>query len=114
MTMQTTFIILLGIQVLHSIEELKSGFHTKFPLFKMNQSTFLSFEIFFFLFWLSVLVFQGFPFRTPLMAFFIILMFANGVWHLVWYGITKKYVPGLTTAPLFVIVFLIFYFQLVL
>jgi hypothetical protein len=41
-------------------------------------------------------------------------MFTNGIWHIAWWGIEKKYVPGLVTAPLFVIAFSIFYYQLFL
>jgi len=106
------FIISLGIQLIHSIEELSNNFHNKFPLFKMKFKTFLTFEIIFFLFWLLVLLLSIFPFRNYFMGFFIVLMFANGLWHLVWWGITKKYVPGLITAPLFIINFIIFYFKL--
>lgn len=105
------FIILLGIQFFHSIEELSNGFHEKFPLIKMKFQTFLILEILFFGFWVTVFFFNGFQYRDQLMAFFNVLMFANGIWHMVWWGIVKKYVPGLVTAPLFVITFLIFYFQ---
>lgn len=103
------FIILLGIQLFHSIEEISNRFNEKFPLFKMSFRFFLSFEIIFFIFWLFVLLFQQFPIREYFMSFFIVLMFGNGLWHLVWWGIVKKYVPGPITAPFFVITFLIFY-----
>jgi len=39
-------------------------------------------------------------------------MFANGIWHIVWWAIEKKYVPGLLTAPLHLIAFIYFYFSL--
>ncbi len=57
---------------------------------------------------------KQFPNRDYLMGFFNVLMFANGLWHIAWFGIVKKYVPGLVTAPLFIITFLIFYFQILL
>ena len=106
------FAILLGIQFFHSIEELSNGFHEKFPLVKMKFKIFMAFEIIFFGFWIAVFLFTSFKYRNQFMAFFNILMFANGLWHIVWWGITKKYVPGLVTAPLFVITFLIFYFKI--
>lgn len=108
------FILLLGIQFFHSIEELSNGFHEKFPLVKMKFRTFLFFEVLFFCFWITVLLFKDLSYRNELMAVFNVLMFANGLWHMVWWGIVKKYVPGLVTAPLFVITFLFFYFLYVL
>jgi len=111
-SIETFFMIFLGVQFFHSIEELTQGFHKKFPLFKMSFRFFLTFEIIFFLFWLSVVLLKEFPFREYLMPIFIVLMFANGLWHLVWFGIVKKYVPGVLTAPLFVILFLVFYFSI--
>lgn len=109
--LETTFTILLGIQFFHSIEELSTKFHERFPLFKMKWQTFLLFEIIFLSFFLSVLLFENLANRDVWMAIFTILMFANGLWHIVWWGIEKKYVPGLCTAPLFIITFLIFYFK---
>ena len=110
--LETFFAIMMAIQFFHSIEELSNKFHEKFPLLKMSFRFFLTFEISFFVFWLLVFFAEQFPFRDYLMAFFIILMFTNGVWHIVWWGITRKYVPGLVTAPFFVITFLIFYFKI--
>jgi hypothetical protein len=104
------FGLLLGVQLLHSLEELTHGFNKRFPLFAMTFRFFLTFEIIFFLFWLTVFLVASFPFRAGLMAFFILLMFANGIWHLVWWSIEKKYVPGLYSAPIFILVFLKFYF----
>lgn len=78
---------------------------------KMPFSTFLLFEIVFTLFWIFVLLTPQFPFRLDLQKFFLLLMFANGVQHLVWWGVIKRYVPGLITAFLHVIVFAIYYFD---
>ena len=99
------------VQLLHSFEELSTGFHKKWYLFKMPFKVFLSFEICFSLFWGIVIFNTNFPGRGALSAFFLALMFANGVQHLVWSGCVKKYVPGLVTAPIHIIVFLIFYFK---
>lgn len=103
---------MLAIQFIHSIEELSTGFHEKFPLFKMKFLTFLIFEILFLGFFVAVLL-APIPFREQLMALFIVLMFANGLWHMVWWGIVKRYVPGLITAPLFVVIFFVFYFRMI-
>ncbi len=99
------------VQLLHSVEELSTGFHKKWYLFKMPFKAFLIFEIFFGLFWGVVVFSSNFPARKELLAFFLALMFANGVQHLVWSGCVKKYVPGLVTAPIHILVFLIFYYQ---
>jgi hypothetical protein len=111
---ETCFTILLGFQVLHSIEELSMKFHERCPFFKMGFKTFLAFEILFLVFWVIVLLEKQFPARDYLMAGFLLLMFANGIWHIVWWGVEKRYVPGIITAPFFVIVFLLFYFRVVL
>jgi len=103
---------MLGWQFVHSIEEATTNFHKKFPLLKMSLGAFTFFEALFQgLFWVVYLM-HSFPYREQFMAFFIILMFANGLWHMVWWGIEKKYVPGLLTAPVFVIAFLFFYFSI--
>jgi|GEM_PF-691841 len=112
-TIETYFLIMLGIQVFHSIEELTQNFHEKFPLLKMSFKFFLLFEILFLLFWITIFMLKDIPNRFTLIAFFILLMFINGLWHIVWWGIKKKYVPGLITAPLFVIVFWSFYFYII-
>ncbi|OVE79440.1 hypothetical protein BVY00_00425 [bacterium G20] len=112
--LETFFLLSLMVQMLHSIEELSQGFNKKWYLFKMSFRAFLTFEILFTLFWVSVLVFTDFPARDYLQSFFLVLMFANGIQHLVWSGIAKKYMPGLITAFAHIAVFLVFYFELVL
>ncbi len=110
--LNTFFLISLIIQLLHSIEELTTGFHEKWYLFKLSFRQFLIFEILFTSFWIMVLVIH-FPFREYLQAFFLLLMFANGVQHLIWWGVVKKYVPGLITAFAHIALFLAFYFKLI-
>lgn len=105
------FIISLIVQIAHSIEELTTGFHKKWYLFKMPFLIFLLFELAFSSFWIYIFLNKSFPNRDYLQAFFLLLMFANGVQHLVWAGIVKKYVPGLVTSPLHLIIFLLFYFK---
>jgi len=107
------FLISLFVQLAHSVEELTTGFHRRWYLFKMPFRVFLSFELFFSAFWIFVLLFSSFPNRENFQAFFLVLMFANGVQHLIWWGWEKKYVPGLITAFVHIAVFLIFYFKTV-
>src|SRR3989344_9498995 len=104
------FLISLFVQLAHSVEELTTGFHKKWYLFKMPFRVFLSFELLFSAFWILVF-FSSFPFRENLQAFFLVLMFANGIQHLVWWGCEKKYVPGLITAFAHIALFIVFYFK---
>ena len=106
------FALSLFVQIIHVIEELLTGFHKKWYVFKMPFWMFLSFEIVFEGFWISVFLIHDLPMRNFLQALFLILMFANGIQHIVWAGNAKKYVPGLITAPIHIIIFLIFYFKL--
>lgn len=103
--------IMFVVQLVHSAEELKTGFHKKWFLFKMKYRTFLIFEILHNSFWLLVLLFKNFPYREQLLLFFIFLMLANGIEHVVWGFVQRKYVPGLITAPLHILIFVIFYFS---
>lgn len=107
--LQQFFLLSLLVQLVHSFEELSTGFHKKWYLFKMPFRVFFAFELSFSVFWIIVLLLSDFPYRIYLQVFFLALMFANGVQHLVWWGTTKKYVPGLITAPVHILVFLIFY-----
>ncbi len=106
-------LLIFAIQVFHSIEELTTGFHKRWYLTKLSFKTFLIFEICFTLLWGLVIYIQDFPLRDSLLLFFIALMFANGVQHVVWAGAEKKYVPGLVTGVVHIIAFFLFYFQLV-
>lgn len=82
---------------------------------KLSAQAFALFEVFFQLFWFLPFVFSKFPGRETMLWFFPLLMFANGVWHVVWFGFFekgKKYVPGLLTAPVFIFVFIAFYLEI--
>ena len=105
------FLISLVTQLAHSIEELSTGFHKKWYLFKMPFWMFLAFELVFSAFFIFVLLTPTLPYRSIIQAFFLVLMFANGVQHLIWAGCVKKYVPGLVTATVHTGVFLAFYFS---
>jgi len=111
LNLELFFILSLLVQLAHSAEELLMEFHKKWYLFKMPFWVFLLFEAIFSSFWVLVLVMNNFPYRTELQIFFLALMFANGIQHIVWWGNTKKYVPGLVTAFLHIFVFLVFCFK---
>lgn len=104
------FIASLLVQLAHSTEELTTKFHKKWYLVKMPLRAFLLFELAFSGFWIFILFNKSFPSREYFQLFFLILMFANGIQHVVWFGVAKKYVPGLITAPVHIIIFSIFYF----
>lgn len=103
-------IIIFLVQVAHSLEELLTDFHKRWYLFKMTLWEFVGFEFAHNLFWATVLLIKDFPYRDFLLAFFILLMFANGVQHVIWWGVSKRYVPGLITAYIHITIFLVFYY----
>lgn len=105
------YLYILITQLFHSMEELSTGFHKKWYLSTLSFKTFLLFEILFSSFWLYLLINTNFPNRIIFQKFFILLMFANGVQHLVWWGSVKKYVPGLITAFIHIGLFLNYYFK---
>jgi len=113
LSIDTFAITVFLLQTAHSVEELSTGFHRKWYLFKMPFWAFLLFEIVFEVFWGSVVFLNQFPLREYLLPFFFALMFANGVQHIVWAGIAKRYIPGLITAPFHIILFLIIYYTLI-
>lgn len=90
--------VAFAIQLVHSFEELSMGFHKKWYAFKMPFWIFLLFEITFSFFW-GVVIFAGVLGAKPmLLSVFLLLMFANGIQHLVWFGVTRKYNPGFVTS----------------
>lgn len=96
------------IQIFHSSEEIITHFEKRWPLWKMKRITFVSFEILFSLLFLYVLLFAP-SFQIEFAKIFIMVMFANGIWHLFWAGSEKRYVPGLITAPLHILNFIIYF-----
>ena len=108
-SLETFYLLSLITQLVHSVEELSTSFHKKWYLFKMPFWVFLTFEILFSLFWIVVLMLPTSSYKISLQVTFLLLMFANGIQHLVWWGNVKKYVPGLITAFIHVAIG-IFYF----
>lgn len=104
---QTIASLMFFVQILHSIEELLTGFHRRWYVFKMPFWVFLTFEIVHNFFWGVVIFTHWLPYKPQLTMFFIALMLVNGIQHFVWSAVTKKYVPGLITAPLHIVLFLI-------
>lgn len=100
-----------GVQLTHSIEELSTGFHKKWYLFKMPFGLFLAFEIVFNIFWAVAIFFNLFPNKNTLLVVWVSLMTLNGLQHVIWALISKKYVPGLYTAPLHLGLTSIFFLQ---
>ena len=106
------FMVFVFLQFLHSQEEQWSNFHERWPYMKVTGLQFAVFELVFQLVWMLPLFLSNFPGRDSMLWFFPLLMFANGVWHIVWFWFfenLKRYVPGLITAPIFVIAFVIMY-----
>lgn len=101
--------ILYAIQLAHSVEEIATGFPEKWFYRWFSARSFLIFEILHNIFWGIAVFAPGVPQRIFLPALFSLLMFANGIEHIVWYMKEKKYVPGLITAPFHVAAFA-FYF----
>src|SRR5690554_216417 len=92
-TIENTYIVLVIVQIVHSMEEIFTGFAKKWPVWRTSQREFVLFEIFFSVLIISVIFLKDFPFRNTFMAGFNVLMFANAIWHLMWAGTVKKYVP---------------------
>ncbi len=109
--LESYFAVMVIVQWLHSLEEISTHFEQRWPVWKMSRTFFVTLEILFVPVVLTFLLFKNIPLREVFMLSYIALMFANGIWHLMWAGIEKRYVPGLLTAPLFIVVFLLFYFQ---
>lgn len=111
LVLSTFYSLMFIVQIIHSIEELVTGFHKKWFFFKMSFKFFLIFEILHNFFWFIVLISNNFPYRNYFLAFFLLLMFIQSLWHLAWWAMKKEYVPGLITAFVHIILFIIFYFQ---
>ena len=114
-TIESIFVIMLAIQFSHSIEEQLMNFEEKWPLMRISGTQFWLFEIVFQISFSIIFLINNFIGKTEVMIFFIILMLANGVWHIVWFWFFEKgkYVPGLLTATLFIIAFFIHYYSTV-
>lgn len=105
----------LFLQFIHSLEEQLGDFHSRWPLMKISRTQFAIFEILFQFFWFLPFLFKDFMARDVMLWVFPLLMFANGIWHVIWFWFFekgKRYVPGLLTAPLFIVLFIQMYLTL--
>jgi hypothetical protein len=107
------YFVLFGLaQLLHSQEEIWTGFHKRWFVFKMPIWVFITFEILFSIPIILYMAIPSLPFAEGYMKLFALLMLINGIEHLVWALVEKKYVPGLYTSPLFLVIFVFYYFTI--
>ncbi len=108
------YIYFVIIYLLHSQEEIYTHFEKVWPLWRMSREFFITMEVLLSILLISVIFIKIYPYRIYLMSVFNLLMFANGIWHITGAVTLKKYIPGLITAPFAVIIFLIYYIQLLM
>ena len=101
------------VQLIHSQEEIWTGFHKKWFLFRMPKWVFLTFEAVLSAAIITYLFKPHLAGATIFMPWFIFAMLLNGMEHVIWAAVKKGYVPGLATAPLFILLFVPFYESLV-
>lgn len=99
-------------QLIHSQEEIWTGFHKRWFVFTMPRRVFIAFEVVFSIPIIAYLINPELPFANGYMQVFAILMFINGLEHIIWAMVEKKYVPGLITAPIFIVIFILYYLVL--
>jgi hypothetical protein len=113
MSLHTYFVAFGLVQLLHSQEEIWTGFHKKWFVFTMPRWVFMAFEA---LLSATIIAYILYPHLSGAVAFsqwFIFAMLLNGMEHIVWAAVKKTYVPGLITAPLFLVLFIPYYANLV-
>lgn len=101
------------IQLIHSQEEIWTNFHRRWFVFKMPRYVFVAFEM---LLSALIVIYIVNPNIAPIkyvLPIFALTMLINGVGHVIWSLVEKRYVPGLVTAPAFIIIFLAYFFELV-
>ena len=95
----------VAIQALHFLEELVTGFETRFPVLlglgAWPETFFVSFNLTWLVIWAAALVTVG-RFRVALFPlwFLAIAAMANGIFHPLAAVAVHGYFPGLLTAPL--------------
>lgn len=107
------YFVLLGLtQLVHSQEEIWTNFHKHWFVFAMPRWVFIAFEVLFSIPIIAYIANPYLPFADVYMPAFALLMLINGIGHIVWGLVEKSYVPGLVTAPLFVVIFCAYYVHL--
>lgn len=108
------YFVLLGLtQLVHSQEEIWTNFHKRWFVFTMPRWAFVTFEVLFAIPIVVYMVNPNLPLASIYMSAFALVMFINGIGHIVWALVEKSYVPGLITAPVFVAIFVFYYSSLV-
>ncbi len=107
------FLMLGAIQIVHAQEEIWTGFHKRWFVFTMSRWVFVTFEVLFSLTIIAYVLRPDLPLSHTYMSLFALAMLINGIGHIVWGLVVKKYVPGLITAPFLVAVFAGYYLTLV-
>ena len=109
MSLHDWFIIFGIVQLIHSQEEIWTGFHKKWFLFTMPRWVFIGLEAVLTFFILFYMFNPDAPGGQGFMYWFIFAMLLNGMEHIIWAAVKKRYVPGLVTAPIFVVLFGLYY-----
>jgi tryptophan-rich sensory protein len=111
-TQSILILILIAVLITHLIEEVRTGFRERFPLFRFPRSLFILANVVLYLFcgvtlYLSV---AGDPLSTVFASVFAIGMLLNGIVHIVIMLIKRKYFPGgITALPLIVVSILLIF-----
>lgn len=113
MDLHDWFVIFGVLQLIHSQEEIWTGFHRKWFVFTMPRALFVAFEVVLSSFILLYLFNPQAAGANGFMSWFIFVMLLNGMEHIIWAAVKKSYVPGLITAPFFVVLFAFYYASLV-
>ena len=112
MSIHDWFVIFGILQLIHSQEEIWTGFHRKWFLCTMPRALFVALEAVLSSAILLYIFNPELPGASGFMTWFIFVMLLNGMEHVIWAAVKKSYVPGLITAPLFVILFAFYYASL--
>lgn len=105
-TQSTLILILIVMLIIHLIEEVRTGFRERFPLFRFPRLLFVLANVVLYLFcgvtlYLSI---AGDPLSVVFASVFAVGMLLNGVVHIVIMLIRRQYFPGgITALPLIVV-----------
>lgn len=97
------FIILTVTLFIHLLEEIFTGFRTKFPFGEIPKKLFISINIALYMYSLLTifLLINRLPIAIPFVWFFVILQILNILGHIIFMVKNKGYFPGgYTTLPL--------------
>ncbi len=108
------YFVMIGLtQLVHAQEEIWANFHKRWFVFTMPRWIFITFEVVFSAVIVAYIVKADLAFAGIFVPLFCLTMFVNGIGHIVWGLVTKKYVPGLVTAPILSILFVLYFISLI-